>query len=483
MNKKLLFTSFASIALLGSIVAGGTYALFTSETSTNIAVTSGTVSVEATLENPVCYSMDVQQEGLIFQNGGSAVLGVDGTLALNLITPGDKVTVDLKIKNNSNVNILYRVGYECVTPEGETQANSEKLFSGLTMSFNGVEKSDLLLFKSNYISLPANGTIANIPVIVELPVSAGNEYQALSTTIKFIAEAVQGNATVSNMEEVRHYVPASATPVSNSVELLNAINNSSPASSVVLTDDLVVSTEVGSSTKYINATTDLTIYGNGHKLAVNDNRVVNLTGSEDSTLTIVDAKLTQADDTATYTRGVSLYQNSNATINISNCEVSASYYAFNIASANENVTFNIENTIFTGWCAFQTWSKVSGSFRNCEFYGINDKGYNSEGWNDFATIVFNEDSSLYGTEVTFDNCNFYTASIANSEGNANNQHLLSLRTSGITLRLNDCSFYECLRAPSIEEIVYTDDTNLDVELYPDITDVKIYIDGNLELDL
>ena len=39
------------------------------------------------------------------------------------------------------------------------------------------------------------------------------------------------------------------------------------------------------------------------------------------------------------------------------------------------------------------------TFENCTLIGNNDKTYNAEGWNDFATIVINEDAM--NAELTF----------------------------------------------------------------------------------
>ena len=54
MNKKqkssIIIASLASIVIAGSLIAGSTYALFTSESKTNIAVTSGKVDVSATID-------------------------------------------------------------------------------------------------------------------------------------------------------------------------------------------------------------------------------------------------------------------------------------------------------------------------------------------------------------------------------------------------------------------------------------------------
>ena len=57
MNKsKVILSAILVIALCASLVCGATFALFTSESKVNIAVTSGKVAVVATVENLKTYS-------------------------------------------------------------------------------------------------------------------------------------------------------------------------------------------------------------------------------------------------------------------------------------------------------------------------------------------------------------------------------------------------------------------------------------------
>ena len=46
-SKKILLSSILTILLCASIIVGSTYALFTSESTTNVAITSGKVEVGA----------------------------------------------------------------------------------------------------------------------------------------------------------------------------------------------------------------------------------------------------------------------------------------------------------------------------------------------------------------------------------------------------------------------------------------------------
>ena len=102
----LVLSSSAAILLAGSIMAGGTYALFTSESKTNIAVSSGKVSVTATVEDLQTYSgkdltgdvetykdriFETNSTELGGENGKFAIGGTatytDGTLTLDKMTP------------------------------------------------------------------------------------------------------------------------------------------------------------------------------------------------------------------------------------------------------------------------------------------------------------------------------------------------------------------------------------------------------------
>ena len=50
MNKKSLLASLMSIAMLASITTGATYALFTANDETNVAITSGKVALSAAVD-------------------------------------------------------------------------------------------------------------------------------------------------------------------------------------------------------------------------------------------------------------------------------------------------------------------------------------------------------------------------------------------------------------------------------------------------
>ena len=205
---KILAPALLSIAACGAIAAGSTYALFTSEAKTNVAITSGKVSVVATLGDLVTYSgvdltgdpsTDVLQETAVpgtFSNGGTAVLEGD-TLTLSKLTPGDKAKFSLKIENKSNVAIKYRTIVSSedtsdVVEEGKSLANALKCnIGGLVV--DGVSEWK----KLEYAEGSENGASYD-DCYVELPSSVGNAYLNKSCKITFAVEAIQANAHTEN---------------------------------------------------------------------------------------------------------------------------------------------------------------------------------------------------------------------------------------------------------------------------------------------
>ena len=150
-----------------------------------------------------------------------------------------------------------------------------------------------------------------------------------------------------------------------------------------------------------------------------------------------------------------------------NSSVSANYYALNIAGENDNVTATIRNTTLTGWCAFQTWSAgTKATFENCTLIGNNDKTYNADGWNNFATVVINEDTT--NVELTFKDCR-----IEANQTTGNKQYLMSVRASGAKVNLDGCTFF----ANGTE--IADEDLGNYLNIYSVASDLVLTIDGSV----
>ena len=224
MKKKILLSSMVTIVLCLCLIAGSTFALFTSESEMNIAITSGNVELTASInavdlysvrpvqagetaevtdENQAGYVYEQQQNGT-FANGGTAALANGNELTLSRITPGDKVVLNIASLNTSDVTIKARYTVEVLS--------GEELASGLVITLKDANGNviDTLVGLDSFIStwetLAAGEQLAATKLEIELPVDAGNEYQHNAilaqnpnyngVSINILIEAVQGNANV-----------------------------------------------------------------------------------------------------------------------------------------------------------------------------------------------------------------------------------------------------------------------------------------------
>ncbi len=219
MNKKqkgsILISAIASIAFAGSVLVGGTYALFTSESTTNIAVTSGTVNVEATASDlwvysPTSISSDEGNEILDdtnaasvitqgvsgrFYNGGVATLNAsEGVVTLDKMTPGDKATFKITITNKSNVKTKYRTVIKKIDPTDDV------LFEALDFNIGGLTPEVATVWQNLKAPETEGGeVVTTYNCKVELPTTiSGSEYMDKKCTIQVLVEAIQGNAYTSD---------------------------------------------------------------------------------------------------------------------------------------------------------------------------------------------------------------------------------------------------------------------------------------------
>ena len=122
MKKKILATSLLAIVMCLSLIVGATLALFMSSSDVDIAVTSGKIDVTASIneQSVELYSpAKIDLDGTIadetnaasngaFAGGGTATFD-GGTLMLDKIAAGDRVSFTIDIANKSNVSAQYRV--------------------------------------------------------------------------------------------------------------------------------------------------------------------------------------------------------------------------------------------------------------------------------------------------------------------------------------------------------------------------------------
>lgn len=202
-KKNVIFSAVLTIALCLSLLAGATFAYFTTDSKVNIAITSGKVDVVATADNLKLYSLENinpttfegtevnRTENGTFVNGGTATMN-GGNLTLDGITAGDKVTFDITVKNNSTINVKYRILVSCDSDDG--------LFNELNLKFGDYSSKVITIWED----LAPGSEDKTMACSVELP--AKSTVQGKTCNITFAVEAVQSNVAVKND---KHY-PADA---------------------------------------------------------------------------------------------------------------------------------------------------------------------------------------------------------------------------------------------------------------------------------
>ena len=173
MKNKIIISSILTIAMCLSLIAGSTFALFTSESKVNVAVTSGEVKVVATA-GAVTYGSTLGSTlGNANANGNE--------ITLENLVPGDFVNFDIKVVNSSTVTVKYRT---VVTITGDAA-----LTGALVVTFGGKTAEEA---SSDWATLAVGEGNATVAVRISLPEDAGNDCQGKTCTITYVVEAVQG---------------------------------------------------------------------------------------------------------------------------------------------------------------------------------------------------------------------------------------------------------------------------------------------------
>ncbi len=235
MKKQTLLTSLLTLVMCASLVIGGTFALATSNSQVNVAVQAGTVKVVATLGNMKTFSVqanadntgydEVEQTEGKFVNGGTAKIE-NGTLTLDRMIHGDKVTFDIVFDNQSNIDVKYQTIIQTVEDTG--------LFAGLEVTIDGQTfKGFTALSDWNFLKENTPLEKSTWSCSVSLPIDADTSYQGTSTKLSVSVNAVQGNAIVSNPD-------SDAINIYNANDLRSFANNGNTyeGKQVVLHNDI-----------------------------------------------------------------------------------------------------------------------------------------------------------------------------------------------------------------------------------------------------
>ncbi len=240
-TKKKLLSGIMALVMCFSLIVGSTLALFTSESTTNIAVTSGTVNVQASLTLDSLFSPDkieldgvgstvnaASTENKTFANGGTVI--VDGaSIQLVNMTPGDKAIFKVTITNRTNVAFMQRLTF------GMTQGDAE-FFSQLLVGIS--DDGEHYTYYSDFATAWENGTpiendtpaVSYKYVSIEMPTFVENKWQNKTCTLTLNLSAVQGNvdATDEAVEEVVTVVTAA--------EVAEAINTAADGAVIFLSE-------------------------------------------------------------------------------------------------------------------------------------------------------------------------------------------------------------------------------------------------------
>ncbi len=275
MKKKSIVASVVSIAVCSSIVAGSTYALFTSKSDVNIAITSGNVELVASLHksetedwiySPTLIStaagnaiVDATNAANVetgfFANEGEAVVE-DGQLTVSGMTPGDKVSLYVDVQNNSNVAIKYRT---VVTAAVAGEESTQTLTDALSISVRGEQYVGEEV-QTTWLPIAANGEVADIPVVIEMPTTVSDSYKDQTVTFDIGVEAVQANADTEVTAEA-------AATAADLMELLGSYSDQSGDLTISLTQDIDVAGEWTAYTfSGYSGVNTLTIEGNGNTI-------------------------------------------------------------------------------------------------------------------------------------------------------------------------------------------------------------------------
>ena len=193
-TSKIIITSVLTIVACVSLIAGATFALFSSESSTNVAITSATVDVKASIdESSLQYSYDPSLQG---PNTSFDYKVTDGNLVLNYLAPGDELSFDIQLSNESTIPVKWQLS---VAEGDEDQAGFFRLLSVETEGYDMVATSKASL--TAWQSVAAGSAIDPLHVSIGMPVEVTQaQVDEYSETQKLVVTvtAIQGNAATTD---------------------------------------------------------------------------------------------------------------------------------------------------------------------------------------------------------------------------------------------------------------------------------------------
>ncbi len=384
MKKNSLIASILTIAMCFSIISGSTYALFTSESRVNVAVKAANIDIVATVEN-------VALDSTLGENLAQTSADFDeenNVISLEKIVPGDVVSFDIRVSNNSDVSVSYRTVISKVADDG--------LWEALSVTIDGIEY-DGYSKRSNWTLVAPGSEDIIVPVTVTLPEDADNSYKGTSCELAYKVEAVQGNVdTTLIMDE--------ATDISDAL---------GAGEDVMLNEDISFSADDTTANSGYGKTGVAVkggvLNGNGNTLNVTDANstwdcAVNATGGIIKNITITGAM-----------RGIFM-GSATSDLVIDNVVLKDVIYTFNSDGGSKDYTVTIKNSELYGWTSFSDVHKYV-YFENCTFGEGSGYAF-CRPYNDvtFTNCTFEEGfefDTSEGCTIVFENCYYGDTLITN----------------------------------------------------------------------
>ena len=211
MKKKAILSSILTIALCLSMIAGSSFALFTSKSDVNVAVTSGKVKVVATV-GEIGYTSTLGNK--LTESSATAE---GNTITISKMVPGDTITFPITIHNESDVTVNYRTVFAMVEDTGlwealvitvAESAPTEDAPAIMTLGLDDATATDAVATPAGTM-LPGCADIT-LDVTITLPETAGNEYQEKGCSFAYTVEAIQGNVDLGEKEDATVSLSATA---------------------------------------------------------------------------------------------------------------------------------------------------------------------------------------------------------------------------------------------------------------------------------
>ena len=252
MKKRIILTSALAIALCLCLIAGSTFALFTSSFKVDVSVTAGYIDLTAEIDDELIVWSRLETEedsdGKNFENGGTAEL-VDGALVISRMTPGDNVKATIHVTNNSDIAVKYRV--VLTAANADTNVDLVNALDGTVSIADELgEYADYPMQGSTtaWYDLAAKTDVKDLAVTLSLPDTVGNEMMGASAALYITIEAVQwdgiawdGTADTSWYDAdptATTFEIANAEELAGLAQIVNSGVDNFHGDTITLTDDI-----------------------------------------------------------------------------------------------------------------------------------------------------------------------------------------------------------------------------------------------------